>query len=247
MSISLKKSLISLAAVLGIVLFLGGVILGKFYMESRKLSPVETRVIAPGIYAVKDSYVNLFLMKNHDTYIAFDAGNDAKQVQQELARLKIDPKTVEAVFLTHSDPDHVAACTLFSNAKIYLPKAEEPMVNGQISRFLFMKNKLALPHELLEDNQIINISGLKIKGISTPGHTPGSMSFLVNETHLFTGDTMGIKNGEVTPFNDLFNMDSQRQRKSITHLAALPGVDYIFTGHYGFIDSPETAFRNWKE
>jgi len=183
----------------------------------------------------------------NDTYIAFDAGNDAKQVRQELARIKIDPKTVAAVFLTHSDPDHVAACTLFSNAKIYLPKAEEPMVNRQISRFLFMKNQLALPHELLDDNQIINISGLKIKGISTPGHTPGSMSFLVNETHLFTGDTMGIKDGEVTPFNDLFNMDSQRQRKSITRLAALPGVEYIFTAHYGFIESPETAFRNWKE
>lgn len=236
-----------MAAVLGIVLFSGGVILGKLYMESRKLSPVETREIAAGVYAVKDSYVNLFLMKTDDTYIAFDAGNDAKKVRQELLKLKIDPKNVAAVFLTHSDPDHVAACILFSNARIFLPKAEEPMVNGQISRFLFMKNKLALPHELLEDNQIINISGLKIKGISTPGHTPGSMSFLVNGTHLFTGDTMGIKNGEVTQFNDLFNMDTRRQRKSITRLAALPGVDYIFTGHYGFVDLPEIFFRNWKE
>jgi hydroxyacylglutathione hydrolase len=239
--------LISLAAVLGIVLFSGGVILAKFYMESRKLSPVETREIAASVYALKDSYVNLFLMKTDDTYIAFDAGNDAKKVRQEFLKLKIDPKNVAAVFLTHSDADHVAACTLFSNAKIYFPKAEEPMVNGQISRFLFMKNKLAHPHELVDDNQILNISGLKIKGISTPGHTPGSMSFLVNGTHLFTGDTMGIKNGEVTQFNDLFNMDTQRQRKSITQLAALPGVGYIFTGHYGFIDSPEISFRNWKE
>jgi glyoxylase-like metal-dependent hydrolase (beta-lactamase superfamily II) len=239
--------LISLAGVLGIVLFLGGGILAKVYMESRKLSPVETREIAPGVYAVKDSYVNLFLMKNNDTYIAFDAGNNEKQVLEELLKLKIDPKTVVAVFLTHSDVDHIAALALFENAVIYLPKTEEPMANGQISRFLFMKNQLAHPHELVEDNQILTISGLEIKGISTPGHTPGSMSFLVNETHLFTGDTMGIKNGEVTQFNDLFNMDTRCQRKSITRLAALPGVDYIFTAHYGIIDSPETAFRNWKE
>ncbi len=235
-----------MASVLFLILFLGGVFLAKFYMEARKLSPVETRKIAAGVYAVKDSYVNLFLMKNNDTYIAFDAGNDVKQVRRELARLKIDPKTVVAVFLTHSDPDHVAACTLFSNAKIFLPKAEEPMVKGQIFRFLFIKNQLAHPYELVEDNQIINISGLKIKGILTSGHTPGSMCFLV-DTYLFTGDTMGIKNGEVTQFNDLFNMDSQRQRKSITRLAALPGVESVFTAHYGIIDSHKIAFRNWKE
>jgi hypothetical protein len=30
-----------------------------------------------------------------------------------------------AVFLTHSDVDHIAACSLFENAVIYLSKAEE--------------------------------------------------------------------------------------------------------------------------
>ena len=243
----LKKSLIPLAGVLGILLVLAVVVLGKFYMEYRKLSPLETREIVDGVYAVQDSYVNLFLVKTHDTYIAIDAGNNAKQVHQELTRLKIDPKKVAAVFLTHSDVDHIAACSLFENAEIYLPKAEEPLANGQIPRFLFMKNQLAHPHEFVDDNQILNISGLKIKGILTPGHTPGSMCFLVNDTYLFTGDTMGIKNGEVIQFNDLFNMDSHRQRKSITQLADLTGVEYVFTAHYGFIDSPEIAFRNWKE
>ena len=243
----MKRSLISVAAVLGIILLLGGVVLTKVYLEARKLSPLETREIADGVYAIQDSYVNLFLVKTNDTYIAIDAGNNEKQVSRELLKLKIDPKKVAAVFLTHSDVDHIAACSLFENAVIYLPKAEEPMVTGQISRFLFMKNQLAHPHELLEDNQILTISGLKIKGILTPGHTPGAMCFLVNDTHLFTGDTMGIKNGEVTQFNDLFNMNTLRQRNSITRLAALSGVEYIFTAHYGIIDSPETAFRNWKE
>ncbi len=242
-----KRSLISLGAIFGILLLLSGVVLAKFYLESRKLSVLETREIAADIYAVKDTYVNLFLMKTNDTYIAFDAGNNIKKVEQGLVRLKIDPKKVAAVFLTHSDSDHTGACSLFPNAVIYLSKAEEQMINGRRSRFLFMKNRLGIPHERLEDNQIINVSGLRIKGIVTPGHTPGSMCFLVNDTYLFAGDTMGLKNGEVTGFNDFFNMDSQRQRKSLDQLADLSGVTSVFTAHYGFTDSHKIAFRNWKD
>ena len=243
----MKKRLIFLGAVLGILVVLSGGVLVKLYLETRQMNSLETGNIVAGVYAVQDSYVNLFLVKASDTYIAFDAGNDKSLVQQGLEKLHIDPKRIVAVFLTHSDVDHIAACRLFPNAVIYLSKAEEQMVNGQTRRFLFMKNRLAPPYELVEDNQVIMISGLKIKGILTPGHTPGSMCFLVNETYLFAGDTMGIKNGEVTGFNDLFNMDSPRQEQSLAQLAALSGVKYIFTAHYGFSDSPEIAFRSWKK
>lgn len=243
----MKRSWVGLGILLGITALLGGVVLVKVYLESRKLSPLETREIVSGVHAVRDSYVNLFLFKTNDGYIAIDAGNNKRQVQQELTRLGIDPKKVSAVFLTHSDVDHIGACSLFQNAVIYLSKAEEQMVNGQTHRFLFMKNKLDLPHALLENNQILNISGVRIKAFLTPGHTPGSMSFLINDTYLFAGDSMGLKNGKVTGFNDVFNMDSQLQRRSITQLADLPGVKYVFTAHYGFVDSYETAFENWTQ
>ena len=243
----MKNFLILLGAVLSILVVLSGGVLVKLYLETRQMNSLETGNLVASVYAVQDSYVNLFLVKTNDTYIAFDAGNHKSDVQQGLEKLHIDPKRIAAVFLTHSDVDHIAACRLFPNAVIYLSKAEEQMVNGQTRRFLFMRNHLAPPYELLEDNQVITISGLKIKGILTPGHTPGSMCYLVDDTYLFAGDTMGIKNGEVTRFNDLFNMDSQRQAQSLAKLAGLSGVKYIFTAHYGFSDSPEIAFRSWKK
>ena len=247
MKLIMKRILIFLGAVLGLAALLTGAIFVRFYLESRKMSVLESREIASGIFAVKDSYVNFFLIKNNDSYIAIDTGISEKHVQEALTRLKIDPKKVAAVFLTHSDSDHIGACSLFPNAVIYLSKAEEQMINGQTPRFLFLKNRLGISHESMEDNEIINISGLRIKGILTPGHTPGSMCFLVNDTYLFTGDTMGLKNEEVTGFNDFFNMDSRRQRESLGRLADLPGVTSVFSAHYGFTESHETAFRNWKE
>jgi len=153
----------------------------KFNSETDKMTPLETQEIVEGVYSIKDSYVNLFLIKSGDKYIAIDAGNNLESVKQEMEKLNIDHQKVVAVFLTHSHADHVGALELFKNATIYISKEDEQMINRQTSRFSIFKNKLNYDYELVEDNQIINISDLKIKGILTPGHTPGSMCYLIND------------------------------------------------------------------
>lgn len=229
-----------------IVLALAG-IMGKLYYETRNMVPLDTQEVAPGVYAVQDTYVNLFLVKNGDNYIAIDAGTKAENVQTALVQLGIDPRAVKAVFLTHSDADHVGGLSLFDKAVIYLPKPEQQMVNGQTPRFLYLKNRLDHGYELLEEGRTLQVSGLTIQGISTPGHTPGSFCYRVNDTYLFTGDSMSLKNGEVHGFNDLFNMDSNIQQKSLGKLAYLTGVEVIFTAHYGFANNFQKAFQHWKK
>lgn len=219
----------------------------KFNSETDKMTPLETQEIVEGVYSIKDSYVNLFLIKSGDKYIAIDAGNNLESVKQEMEKLNIDHQKVVAVFLTHSHADHVGALELFKNATIYISREEEQMINRQTSRFSIFKNKLNYDYELVEDNQIINISDLKIKGILTPGHTPGSMCYLINDKYLFTGDTMSLKSGNVDVFNDFFNMDTKTQRKSLKKLTGFPEVKYIFTAHYGFTDNYKKALKNWNE
>jgi len=219
----------------------------KFNSETDKMTPLETQEIVEGVYSIKDSYVNLFLIKSGDKYIAIDAGNNLESVKQEMEKLNVDHQKVVAVFLTHSHADHVGALELFKNATIYISREEEQMINRQTSRFSIFKNKLNYDYELVEDNQIINISDLKIKGILTPGHTPGSMCYLINDKYLFTGDTMSLKSGNVDVFNDFFNMDTKTQRKSLKKLTGFPEVKYIFTAHYGFTDNYKKALKNWNE
>ncbi len=239
---SIKKTGLIFGVPLTLILLLCAIIFSTVYFETKKMTPAKTQEIVSDVFSIKDKYVNLFIIKNGTQYIVIDAGNSAKNVSKELNQLKIDPKDVVALFLTHSDVDHIAALDLFSNAQIYLSKAEKQMINGQTARFLFMKNKLTSEYKLLEDNQTINVAGLKIQGILSVGHTPGSMCYLVNDTYLFTGDNMSLKNGKVGTFNDLFNMDSKTQKISLKKLAQLTGVSHIFTAHYGYTDNFKNAF-----
>ena len=144
--------------------------------------------------------------------------------------MKIDELLVKGVFLTHSDWDHVAAVGLFGKANVYISRDEEQMINGKTPRFFSLfKNSLPFKYELLDDGQVIDIAGVKIKGIMTPGHTPGSMCYLVNDRFLFTGDSMSLRDGRAGLFNEFFNMDSETQKKSLHKLKNIPDLKYIFT------------------
>ncbi|MBN1383170.1 MAG: MBL fold metallo-hydrolase [Deltaproteobacteria bacterium] len=230
--------------VIALLLLLIGWYPFRMYQETQKMSPLATQEIIKGIYVIKDSFVNCYIIKGNNGYIAVDAGNSRGQVKQEMQKLSIDHQKVLAVFLTHSDSDHVAALDLFTHAKIYFSKDEEQMINGETPRFALFKNKKMARYELLHNGQIKYVSGLQVKGIATPGHTPGSMCYLINDTYLFVGDTMSLKNGKADLFNEFFNMDSETQRHSVKKLAALKKLRYIFTGHYGFTDNPVTAFKD---
>jgi glyoxylase-like metal-dependent hydrolase (beta-lactamase superfamily II) len=93
----------------------------------------------------------------------------------------------------------------------------------------------------------LDVSGITVRGILTPGHTPGAMCFLIDEKYLFTGDSMSLLDGKVGLFNEMFNVDSEIQRESLKKLQNLEGVEYIFTAHYGATDDFSDAFSEWED
>lgn len=243
----MKSGLIIFGVVLVLVVLAGVAYVVMFQYETGKMTPLASQEIIEDVYVIQDSFVNMFLIKGDDRYIAFDAGNDADHIRQELDKLNIEEDAVTAVFLTHTDADHTAALSLFRNATIYISQAEEQMIDGRTPRFLFVHNPFEYRPELLEDGQIIDASGVKVQGILTPGHTPGAMVYLVDDKYLFVGDSMSLQDGKVALFNDFFNMDSDTQRASLKKLADLAGVESIFTAHYGLTDDYANAFAAWVE
>jgi hydroxyacylglutathione hydrolase len=245
---TLKRVLLGFAIIIALVVLLSVGFLLKFKSEVKNMKPIPTGIIVDIVFSVQDSFVNMFLIKDSSQYVAIDAGNSLDNISGEFSKLSINPDQVVAVFLTHTDKDHVAALSLFTKARIYLARQEEPMITGKKSKFLIFGNHIdTKEYTLLQDQQILVIGNIKIEGILTPGHTSGSMCYLIDDKYLFTGDAIRIKEGKIDEFNKFFNMDSKTAKESIKKITNLPSAEYIFTAHYGYTGDYKNAVKDWKE
>jgi hydroxyacylglutathione hydrolase len=205
--------------------------------------PVDERV-----YALRTGPVNMYVYVAEGALIAVDAGVSGPLVCKEWAKLPWPSENVAAVFLTHGDSDHTGGLRLFSHAELYLSADEEPLVSRRRARFLgrIYSPRLEYAYTSLSDGQVVQIGGARVQAIATPGHTPGSMSYLIDEYALFVGDTLSLRGGWVAPSPRLINMDTAREKASIRKLASLEGIKLLCTGHAGCSRDWEEAIAAWR-
>jgi hydroxyacylglutathione hydrolase len=245
MKLSLKHFFFGVAVLLAAALLAGAGYALKYKTEIDGMTPVATGKLATDVFAVRDQYVDFFLVKTSDGWMSIDAGISADGAAAQLQALKIDPQSVHTVLLTHSDADHTGALSLFTKANVYLTKQEEPLVTGKKARSFPFYNRITVPYHLLNNGQVLNVGGRSVKVILVPGHTPGSAVCVVDGKYLFAGDSMSLQNGRVEPFNRFFNMDPVAQVKNLPKLARLKGIQEIFTAHYGVSHNFVQAFELW--
>jgi glyoxylase-like metal-dependent hydrolase (beta-lactamase superfamily II) len=80
----------------------------------------------------------------------------------------------------------------------------------------------------VKDNEIINIDGLNIRSIYTPGHTVESYSFLL-DNYLFSGDALLINGTGRTDFQNGSSKDSYHS--IFDKLLKLPEQTLLYPGH----------------
>lgn len=141
---------------------------------------------------------------------------------------------IKYILLTHGHFDHILGINKTKEhfgAKVLMNKDDEDRL--QESQ-MFLQN-FGLPainppkiDSYIDENSVIEFGNTKIKCIHTPGHTQGSMSYLVDNT-LFSGDTL-FKNtyGRC----DLPGGDFEQIKKSLTEkLFVLPDDVVVYSGH----------------
>ena len=238
----LKIIVITLCVIVGVLaLAWGGMFLkGKSAMS--KFAPMETGHVVDNIFVVKDDFANLFFIKDSTQYIVIDCGINPKTIGEQMKSLGINPNEVVTVLLTHTDGDHTGGLSLFSKANLYMSKEEVRMINGEKAKFLWFGNSLPrTDYILLEDRQIARSGNLKIECILAPGHTSGTMAYLINDKYLFSGDIVSLKDGKIAPIPSIFNMDTKQAVKSMEIIRHVPAAKYLFTSHWGYTDDYKTT------
>jgi len=233
----LKRTLLTLAILIGIAAIITGIMFLKFKSALETLKPMETGMIFDDIFVVGDDYANIFFIKDSAQYIVIDCGNNAAMVADEMKKLGISPNDVIAVLLTHTDADHICALELFENANLYMSREEVQMINGTKSKFMWFGNSIPrTDYILLEDREVVWIGNVKVEGILVPGHTTGLMAYLINDKYMFTGDILSLKEGKMAPIPKIFNMDTKQAIQSMEIIRHIPDAEYIITSHWGFTD-----------
>ena len=122
--------------------------------------------------------------------IVIDPGAEPERI-----RRATDGKKIAAVLLTHGHFDHIGAVSALMDEDTALliheldaPMLGDPMLN--VSRLLMNRETVApAATDLLQEGSRRTLAGLEIEVLHTPGHTPGSVCYRI-EDHLFTGDTL---------------------------------------------------------
>lgn len=137
---------------------------------------------------------NTYVVGNTDEVIIIDPANRLSNITTAVKNRK-----VLGIFLTHGHYDHFITLTDVLNkyaVNCYMhPKAIDKLTNlmNSCAFFFGVKNLKEVSKEkviFVKDNQVLELSpNLKIKVITTPGHTDCSVVYQIEDV-MFTGDTL---------------------------------------------------------
>ncbi len=103
-------------------------------------------------------------------------------VLHNMWELGLDPRELKYILITHCHHDHTDATQALvelTGAKVCFPKLDLPLLNGEIYHYPFKPFK---PDLLLGDGDTITLGNTTLRGVATPGHTDGTMSYFFNVT-----------------------------------------------------------------
>jgi hydroxyacylglutathione hydrolase len=177
----------------------------------------------------------LFRRDGSDRGLVVDPGEEADRILGAIDELGIG---IDAILLTHTHFDHIGAVAPVARATgapVYCPEIEVPVL-ADIMSFVpwpgFGPYESYDADETVSGGERLELAGLEIDVIFTPGHSPGHVTYSVaDERALFSGDV--LFRGSVGR-TDLPGGDWPTLLESIRGLVdGFPEETTVYPGHMG--------------
>jgi glyoxylase-like metal-dependent hydrolase (beta-lactamase superfamily II) len=188
-------------------------------------------------YTVGPFQENTYVLRadGSDRAIVIDPGDNGEQLLEAIEKLGA---TVEAILITHTDVDHVGAVAPLAKATgapVYCPKLEVDRladIMGHVPIDGIGPYEGYDADETVEGGETLELAGLRIEVVATPGHTEGHVTYVFpDEGVIASGDV--LFQGSVGR-TDRPNGDHQTLLDSIaTLLERCPDDTIVLPGHSG--------------
>jgi len=189
-------------------------------------------------YLILGGYqTNCYVLRKDDSAkdcLIIDPGLEAEELIEFLDKEKLNPV---AVILTHGHIDHIAGVTglrsRFPKIKVYIHNHDAEMLTNQNINLSAMSG-IAFVTEAedvsLKERDVIDLAGVKLVVLHTPGHTPGGISLYSKQAGVvFVGDTLFADSIGRTDFPG--GSMSQLLNSVREKLFTLPEQTEVYPGH----------------
>jgi hydroxyacylglutathione hydrolase len=177
----------------------------------------------------------VFRKDGSDRALIVDPGDEADRILAAVDELGV---TIDGILLTHTHFDHIGAVAPIAKATgapVWCPEIEVPVL-ADINSFVpwpgFGPYESYEADHTVSGGERLELAGMEIDVISTPGHSPGHVTYSVpGEEAIFSGDV--LFQGSVGR-TDLPGGDWATLLESIRTLVdSLPTETQVYPGHMG--------------
>lgn len=218
--------------------------------------------VLPGVYLLGGLEPSAaYAVETRDGLVLVDSGlaADAGALKAQLDTLGLDWTRVRAVLLTHAHGDHTGGAAYLkqaAGAKIYAGRGDADVLKAGGPREAFFSTFYMPGQEIhatpvdvaLEGGETLDLGGTRFRAVGTPGHTPGSVCYLMERDGLrvlFAGDVITMLKGDGAPYHKglkplgtysaylapRYRGDAKTYLASLEALRAMPAPHLVLPGH----------------